>query len=311
MEPQTPPDGADPPPLAPEIQAILRAYRQEHEIPDLVKARGRRRLASIDARRGEPWIRVAVVAAAVILILAALGVLPPRADRGVVQRTHDEASEAVDAATSAGARHAVLHGRSGARPGGGVAGSPDSADSADSAPTLDADSADSAGSMASVADSAADSADPADSRPRTADRGSVPGGADLRGRESAVEHGSSADRGDPEPGRADRDPAGTGGVVEASSVDDLAAERRLLEAAWRALAGGDDDGALAAIERHRREHPQGLLTQERSALEVILQCRARPGDPTHRARKDAFAAAHPRSPWRARIDAACADAPSP
>jgi hypothetical protein len=46
----------------------------------------------------------------------------------------------------------------------------------------------------------------------------------------------------------------------------LAAERRILDAARRAVAGGRGADALAALDRHAREFPRGRLSEEREAL---------------------------------------------
>lgn len=46
----------------------------------------------------------------------------------------------------------------------------------------------------------------------------------------------------------------------------LAAERALLEVARAALAKGEIDAALRALDRHQREHAQGRLREEREAL---------------------------------------------
>jgi hypothetical protein len=48
----------------------------------------------------------------------------------------------------------------------------------------------------------------------------------------------------------------------------LADERALLEKARTALAGGDGDAALAAVNRHAKRFPSGLLAEERDALRV-------------------------------------------
>jgi hypothetical protein len=48
----------------------------------------------------------------------------------------------------------------------------------------------------------------------------------------------------------------------------LAAERRLIEMARTALAGGNSDGALVALHRHARVFPRGQLAEERDSLFV-------------------------------------------
>lgn len=54
----------------------------------------------------------------------------------------------------------------------------------------------------------------------------------------------------------------------AVSARGLAAERGLLDVARVALARGDATEALTAVERHRREYPEGVLVEEREALAV-------------------------------------------
>jgi outer membrane protein assembly factor BamD (BamD/ComL family) len=48
----------------------------------------------------------------------------------------------------------------------------------------------------------------------------------------------------------------------------LAAERTLLDIARTALTRGDAAGALAAIERHSLEFPNGALSEDREVLRV-------------------------------------------
>jgi hypothetical protein len=92
-------------------------------------------------------------------------------------------------------------------------------------------------------------------------------------------------------------------LVEARA-DDLARESRLLSEAQRELAAGRPQAALAALEHHETTFPRGALTPEREAARVLAACAA-----GHRlqARQLAqqFMAAHPTSPLRARVDAAC------
>jgi hypothetical protein len=74
----------------------------------------------------------------------------------------------------------------------------------------------------------------------------------------------------------------------------LAEERALLAGARTALADGDGDTALAAVERHAREYPDGQLSEERDSLRV--RALAASGDHERaRAAADEFARLHPRS----------------
>ena len=52
------------------------------------------------------------------------------------------------------------------------------------------------------------------------------------------------------------------------SARGLAAERALLDIARSGLARGDATEALAAVDRHAREYPNGVLVEEREALAV-------------------------------------------
>lgn len=49
---------------------------------------------------------------------------------------------------------------------------------------------------------------------------------------------------------------------------DLAAERRLLETARRAITSGEGPAALATLDEHQRGFPQGRLAEEREALRI-------------------------------------------
>ncbi len=53
----------------------------------------------------------------------------------------------------------------------------------------------------------------------------------------------------------------------------LAAERAILDVARTALGRGDGVHALEAVDRHAREYPHGLMTEEREALAVQAQAK--------------------------------------
>ncbi|APR85801.1 Hypothetical protein A7982_11150 [Minicystis rosea] len=74
----------------------------------------------------------------------------------------------------------------------------------------------------------------------------------------------------------------------------LAAERRLLEEALRALGEGRSAAALELLERHVREFPRGRLGEEREALFVRALARAGRVEEA-RARASHFRASHPNS----------------
>ena len=70
-----------------------------------------------------------------------------------------------------------------------------------------------------------------------------------------------------------------------------------------ALARGDAQSALEAVERHERTFPAGLLGEERDALRILALVRAdRSGEA--RARTESFRARHPRSFLLHRIEQA-------
>jgi hypothetical protein len=48
----------------------------------------------------------------------------------------------------------------------------------------------------------------------------------------------------------------------------LQAERSLLDAARSAISRGEPSEALAAVQRHEKEYPHGLLSEEREALAI-------------------------------------------
>jgi hypothetical protein len=85
----------------------------------------------------------------------------------------------------------------------------------------------------------------------------------------------------------------------------LQAERRLLEQARVAVARGDMDTALAAVNEHTRAFPAGLLVEEREALAVQALAKGGRMD-SARARLDAFRTKWPRSLFLKSLDAATA-----
>ena len=80
-------------------------------------------------------------------------------------------------------------------------------------------------------------------------------------------------------------------VLQETSLD---RERQLLEAARTAVARSMVPAALASLEQHAREFPQGVLAEERDALWV--QALAVSGDlPAARARAGRFTETYPDS----------------
>ena len=80
-------------------------------------------------------------------------------------------------------------------------------------------------------------------------------------------------------------------------------EAAIIDAMERALRGGDARRAAALASEHEQKFPRGTLSEEREGGRVLARCLigARSKDAA-----DAFLAAHPRSPMRGRILAACA-----
>ena len=90
-----------------------------------------------------------------------------------------------------------------------------------------------------------------------------------------------------------------------SSPSSLAAEMRLLETARAALSGGDARRALALIQEHERDFPNGSLSEERRASKVFALCGL--GRRAEAARAAAeFLRTAPASPLRGRVLDSCA-----
>ncbi len=120
----------------------------------------------------------------------------------------------------------------------------------------------------------------------------------------------AAASGDPAPAptaetTADPTPATGGGVVVAPTIataaapmppeDPLAVEARLMERAWRSLASDPHD-ALAIVQQHEREFPNGQSAADRDWIAVqALRSLGRTAET--RARAQALIAHHPRSPY--------------
>jgi hypothetical protein len=77
-------------------------------------------------------------------------------------------------------------------------------------------------------------------------------------------------------------------------------ESRLVARIDAALRDGDASLALRLADEHARTFPDGVLVEEREGGRAIARCMS-----GSRGSGDAFLAAHPRSPMRGRIVAAC------
>jgi hypothetical protein len=87
--------------------------------------------------------------------------------------------------------------------------------------------------------------------------------------------------------------------------DDLAGELLLIQRAQRALARGDGEAALEALDEHARVHPHGRLVEERQAARVLGLCAVGRADEA-RAAATRFLARYPASAQAARVRGACA-----
>lgn len=92
----------------------------------------------------------------------------------------------------------------------------------------------------------------------------------------------------------------------AGSAAGLAAERALLDIARAAFARGEPNEALVAAQRHAKDYPQGVLTEERDALAIrALAAMGRRDEASARAQK--FRTKYPKSLLLPAIDSALRD----
>jgi hypothetical protein len=84
----------------------------------------------------------------------------------------------------------------------------------------------------------------------------------------------------------------------------LGRERELIEQAHAALAEGDTEAALAALDEHARSFATGVFAEEREGLDAIARCKAGQLE-LGRARAQAFLDGHPRAVLAARIRRTC------
>lgn len=100
----------------------------------------------------------------------------------------------------------------------------------------------------------------------------------------------------------------TGPAKSDRSDRDLARERQLVDQARAALARGDADAALSAVDEHARSFSDGQLVEMREALAVQALVQAHEG-PRARARAGRFHQRFPGSVYGAAVDAALASIP--
>ncbi len=87
--------------------------------------------------------------------------------------------------------------------------------------------------------------------------------------------------------------------------ESLAAEKKLLDGARRALAADDATAALAFLDRHAHTFPAGQLAPERLGTRVLALCAAnRTTDAAREAKR--FLARYPNHPMAARVRSSCA-----
>lgn len=88
------------------------------------------------------------------------------------------------------------------------------------------------------------------------------------------------------------------------TADMLAAETALMTRVRAAVAAGQHDDALALLQQHTREYPQGVLQRERQGFRAIALCRTGRTD-AGRSEGAAFLRDHPEIALAAQLRAAC------
>jgi hypothetical protein len=92
-----------------------------------------------------------------------------------------------------------------------------------------------------------------------------------------------------------------------SKPDEFDSELALLTDAQRALKQGDAERALAALNEHASEHPDGALARERAGIRAVALCESgKTAEGKREARR--FLSRNPKSPLAVRVRAACLDA---
>ncbi len=93
-------------------------------------------------------------------------------------------------------------------------------------------------------------------------------------------------------------------VLDSTQASSLGRERALIERAHAALAKAESEAALAALDEHAREFPQGVFAEEREALDAIARCKGGQLE-LGRAHARAFLDQHPRAVLAGRVRRAC------
>lgn len=102
--------------------------------------------------------------------------------------------------------------------------------------------------------------------------------------------------------------AATGASALAPDAPSSSEELALVGAIDAALRAGDPARALARVADHERAFPSGRFVEEREGGRVIARCMSGAGDVRS---VRAFVDAHPRSPMRLRVVAACGESELP
>ena len=93
-----------------------------------------------------------------------------------------------------------------------------------------------------------------------------------------------------------------------SHASRLAAEQHLLDAARAAIVAGEPERAVAQLERHRTQFPDGLLVEERDAMMVEALAKSSRTSEA-RALAESFRARYPGSLFAATVDSAVSPIP--
>jgi hypothetical protein len=113
----------------------------------------------------------------------------------------------------------------------------------------------------------------------------------------------------PAPARRARVPAPVEPASEAPAIvvtpERLKLETDLVARARAAAGAGDDAKAIALLRQHAREFADGAMVEDRRAWLAIVLCRSKGAGAAAAARS--FLAAHPRSPYVARVRSACGE----
>jgi hypothetical protein len=130
----------------------------------------------------------------------------------------------------------------------------------------------------------------------------------VRSAEPLLPSGPPALSGAPAPSAHGEERKGPAAASARPLGDTLAAERAIIDVARRAVGSGDGAAAMAALSRHERSFPSGLLQEEREAL--TIRALVLLGDMAEaRSRATQFHARYPGSLMAPAVDRAVASPP--